>query len=255
MMTVHVSAMVVVLFGKNMNKLELYHGTDARIVDMSEEERMQYLQGCNLVIDALYPLFKPLLEWEKVEGIRNGEKVFYYEYPLKLRYEQLLNEKGGQYMYINLLEKLSMIGARNNGSELYQYNNLYFCASKLDAMNYAQRSYAGGEIGLNAHRLIQGAEIIGFENMYCDSKVKLAAEKIKEFAREGNERPAIITTRNIDTNFLFSEDGKTIDKLDLDEWSKKHRIKFRYTKPVDLKKCKIELLNKELYKKIVEENL
>ena len=231
-----------------MDKLELYHGTDARIIEMSEEERVQYLQDCNLVIDALHPLFKPLLKWEKVETVRNGQTIYIYEYPLKLRCEKLLNEKGGQYMFINLFEKLMMIDARNNNAGLYQYTDLYFCSSKIDAMNYARRSYAGGETGLNAYRLIQGAEIIGFENMYYDQKVKLAAEKIKEFAKEGNERPAIVTINEIDTDYLFNEDGKNIDKFDLYEWSKKHRIKFRYTKSVNLKQCKIELLNKELYK-------
>ena len=80
-----------------MNNLELYHGTDARIIEMSEEERVQYLQDCNLVIDALHPLFKPLLEWEKVETTRNGQTIYIYEYPLKLRYEKLLNEKGGKF--------------------------------------------------------------------------------------------------------------------------------------------------------------
>jgi hypothetical protein len=99
-----------------MNNLELYHGTDARIIEMSEEERVQYLQDCNLVIDALHPLFKPLLEWEKVETVRNGQTIYIYEYPLKLKYEKVLNEKGGQFMYVNLFEKLTMIDARNNNA-------------------------------------------------------------------------------------------------------------------------------------------
>ena len=86
-----------------MNKITLYHGTDARIIEMTNEERRQYLDDCNLVIDNLHPLFKPLLVWEKVEQVVNGEKRYIYEYPLKLKYEKILNEKYGPYMYLNLL--------------------------------------------------------------------------------------------------------------------------------------------------------
>ena len=98
-----------------MDRVILYHGTDARIIEMTELERKQYLDDCNLVIDSLHPLFKPLLEWEKTEKFVNGEKIYVYEYPLKTRYEKILNEKCGKYGYINLFEKLSMINARKEG--------------------------------------------------------------------------------------------------------------------------------------------
>lgn len=238
-----------------MVKVELYHGSDARIIEMTKEEREQYKNDCDLVVNSLFPLFKPLMSYEKVERILNGEKSYVYEIPLK-RYQNLLDEKGGQYMYINLFEKLTMIDARNNGSELYQYNDLYLCASKLTAINYARRSYAGGETGLNAYRLIQGAEIVGFENMYADPNVKRAAERIKEFAKEGNERPVIITIEDIDSCYLFYEDGKPIEKDDIKELierRRKNQINFRYTKYVELKSCKIEFINEELFNKIQKE--
>ena len=238
-----------------MVKVELYHGSDARIIEMTKEEREQYKNDCDLVVNSLFPLFKPLMSYEKVERILNGEKSYVYEIPLK-RYQNLLDEKGGQYMYINLFEKLTMIDARNNGSELYQYNDLYLCASKLTAINYARRSYAGGETGLNAYRLIQGAEIVGFENMYADPNVKRAAERIKEFAKEGNERPVIITIDDIDPCYLFYEDGKPIEKDDIKELierRRKNQINFRYTKYVELKSCKIEFINEELFNKIQKE--
>ena len=237
--------------------MELYHGTDSRIIEMTKEERWQYLNDCRKVIDALYPLFKPLLTWEKVESkAPDGRKIYIYEYPLKFRYENLLNEKGGKHMYLNLYEKLAMVELWKNGAGLYQYKDFYVCTSKIDAMNYSRRSYAGGETGLIAYRMIKGAEIIGFENMYQNPEVKQIAERIKEFAKEGKECPAIVTIRDIDTLFLFLEDGRAIDKEDFEEWirlRRKCRMKFRYTKPVDFSKCQIELLNEELYKQIYEE--
>lgn len=236
--------------------ITLYHGTDARILEMTKEEKEQYIKDCNLVIDALFPFYKSLLTYEKIESKDSlGRKIYVFEYALKMKYEKLLNEKGGQYMYLNLYEKVMMIDSRNNNSGWYQYNDLYLCSSKIDAMDYARRSFAGGETGLNAYRLIQGAEIIGFEKVCQDPKVKHTAERIIDFAKEGNERPAIVTIDNVDVNYLLYEDGRALDKDDLHGFDRMegHHLKYRYTKPVELNKCKVEQVNKELYKQIIEE--
>lgn len=236
--------------------ITLYHGTDARILSMSKEERLQYKKECDLIIDTLYPFFQPLLKWEKTEIKVDGKTIFGYEYPLKLKYGKILNEKGGMYMYLNLFEKLKMIDCRNNNAGLYQYDNLYLCSSKLGAADYASKSYAGGELGLIAYRLIQGADIINFENFRPNSNIKSIMDRIREFAKEGNEKPAIVTIENIDVDYLSFEDGKPIEKDNFAEWlepRRKRQLKFRYTKPLELSECKVELYNKELYLKIKEE--
>ena len=168
----------------------------------------------------------------------------------------ILNEKGGIYMYQNLFEKLAMIDCRNNNAGLYQYENLYLCSSKLTAASYATSSFAGGEMGLIAYRLIQGADIINFENFRPNSNIQSIMNKIREFAKEGNEKPAIVTIENIDVDYLSFEDGKPIEKDNFAEWlepRRKRQLKFRYTKPLELSECKVELYNKELYLKIKEE--
>lgn len=236
--------------------IALYHGTDARILSMSKEERLQYKKECDLIIDTLYPFFQPLLKWEKTEIKVDGKTIFGYEYPLKLKYGKILNEKGGMYMYQNLFEKLAMIDCRNNNAGLYQYENLYLCSSKLTAANYASKSYAGGEMGLIAYRLIQGADIINFENFRPNSNIKSIMDRIREFAKEGNEKPAIVTIENIDVDYLSFEDGKPIEKDNFAEWlepRRKRQLKFRYTKPLELSECKVELYTKELHMKIKEE--
>jgi len=236
--------------------ITLYHGTDARILSMSKEERLQYKKECDLIIDTLYPFFQPLLKWEKTEIKVDGKTIFGYEYPLKLKYGKILNEKGGMYMYQNLSEKLAMIDCRNNNAGLYQYENLYLCSSKLTAASYATSSFAGGEMGLIAYRLIQGADIINFENFCPNSNIQSIMNKIREFAKEGNEKPAIVTIENIDVDYLSFEDGKPIEKDNFAEWlepRRKRQLKFRYTKPLELSECKVELYNKELYLKIKEE--
>ena len=223
---------------------------------MSKEERLQYKKECDLIIDTLYPFFQPLLKWEKTEIKVDGKTIFGYEYPLKLKYGKILNEKGGMYMYQNLFEKLAMIDCRNNNAGLYQYENLYLCSSKLTAASYATSSFAGGEMGLIAYRLIQGADIINFENFRPNSNIQSIMNKIREFAKEGNEKPAIVTIENIDVDYLSFEDGKPIEKDNFAEWlepRRKRQLKFRYTKPLELSECKVELYNKELYLKIKEE--
>lgn len=236
--------------------ITLYHGTDARILSMSKEERLQYKKECDLIIDTLYPFFQPLLKWKKTEIKVDGKTIFGYEYPLKLKYGKILNEKGGMYMYQNLFEKLAMIDCRNNNAGLYQYENLYLCSSKLTAASYATSSFAGGEMGLIAYRLIQGADIINFENFRPNSNIQSIMNKIREFAKDGNEKPAIVTIENIDVDYLSFEDGKPIEKDNFAEWlepRRKRQLKFRYTKPLELSECKVELYNKELYLKIKEE--
>lgn len=239
-----------------MKNIELYHGTDARIIEMSHEERQQYLKDCNMVIDAIFKHLSPLLKWEKVEVVENGKKVEKYEYALKHRYEKILNEKGAPYLYLNLFEKLMMIDARNNNSGLYQYGDLYLSTMKRIAMNYSRRSFAGGETGLCAYRFIQGAEIIGVEDIYKDIAVKEASENIKEFAKEGNEKPAIVTIENIDIDYLLHENGKPLEKVfmkSLFEDKRTMGFSLRYTKPVDFNKCKVEILNEELFNQIMSE--
>lgn len=39
----------------SMDNISLCHGTDARIVEMTKEERQRYMDDCNLVIDAFLP--------------------------------------------------------------------------------------------------------------------------------------------------------------------------------------------------------
>ena len=236
--------------------LSLYHGTDARMVEMTMEERQQYLACCNLVIDNLYPYYIPLMQQELVERQFNGQTIYVNEPYLK-RYENLLNEKGESNLYSNLYDKLMMIEGRNNGNELYQYNDLYLTDSKQKAMDYARRSYAGGEIGLNAYRFILGAEIINFENYSPNDKFKRAINTIKEFAKEGNERPVIVTIEDVDIDELFYEDGRRLDDYDIKELYQEGGVPsglaFRYKKAIELSMFKIEYVNEELFKQINKE--
>lgn len=49
--------------------IPFYHGTDARIIEMAEKERIQYLEDCNSVIDYLYPFYLPLLKKDRTSKL------------------------------------------------------------------------------------------------------------------------------------------------------------------------------------------
>lgn len=84
----------------------------------------------------------------------------------------------------------------------------------------------------------------------------LGARPVKEFAKEENERPVIITIEDVDVSCISYEDGKPLLEGDIERmlvFRRNHDYKFRYNKAVDLSRCKIEPLSKELFEKIKEE--
>ena len=146
----------------------LYHGTDARMIEMSDGERQNFFDTCNLVIDKLYDYYIPLLKNEKIALNIGSQTIYTTEPVLQIKYEKIFDEKVGSYAFWNLFEKLNMIDWKIKNNGLYQYQSLYLTSFKPKAMNYARRSYAGCELGLLAYQLIRGAEIIDFEDFHPD---------------------------------------------------------------------------------------
>lgn len=229
-----------------IKSIPFYHGTDARMIEMSETERQQYIKDCNSIIDYLYPFYLPLLEEVPCEIERHGQIIKIFKTQLEVYYKDLLNEKGEQYLYENLYEKLNMLQWKNDNVGLYQYGDFYLTTNKRMALDYARRSYAGGEIALIASRLIQGSDIVNFSDFNPDKDQKRKIERIKEFAKEGKERPVIVTFNNIDLNYLQREDGTPILVDDTTILSN-----FRYMKAQDLKWDIIEKVNRELINSII----
>ena len=194
---------------KSINRIPfLYHGTDARIIRMTEEERNNYLNTCHAVVNYLWDYFKPLYRERKLE-----------------QYKDALSPKDNPYLYANVYEKLSMVDMKNNGCQQYQYGDLYLTSRDYSADNYARRSFAGGEIGLMAYRMIEAAEIIGFDGLYENKAAVADIETIKKFALEENE-PVIIKVKDLDPKYLQTDTGEPI------EWSSIRVIPqlYRYDK-------------------------
>lgn len=214
--------------------LILYHGTDARLIAFSETERYTYLEDCKKVIQYLWSIFKPYyVTQQMVEATYNGNKIFVLKRSIET-YKNYVIEQTDENLWLNFLQALSMCECNENGSQLYQYGYLYLTGDKEKAKRYAFRSFAGGELGLTAYRLIQGAEILKKDISYEELD---AMDKIKDFAIE-MAKPIILKINNLDKRFLYLENGKP---LIFDE--EFFRIgSYRYTQKIDLSRFEIEYL-------------
>ena len=219
----------------------LYHGTDARVVNMSKEERNSYLNHCKVVTGFLWSVFKPFMEIEDFFFKRDGVEGTLKRRKIE-RYKEAYIEKFGECEWCNFFEKLQMVGSKEEGSESYQYESFYLATSKERARNYARRAYAGGEQGLIAYHLIKGFENLGWNHDV--TPIKASIDSIKSFAN-GEAQPVIIPFENLDVDFLQTETGGPLNLyLDYSELP----ISVRYTK-----ECEISLQNAE-YVRLTSDN-
>ena len=188
----------------------LYHGTDAKMISLSKEERQSYLNDCKAVANYLWQFFHPLWVDELVETIIEGNKAFVKRKKIT-NYKQVLNQKEPN-LYHTLWENLDIISFEKNGNGNFQYNDLYLTTELDKAINYAMRSYAGGEIGFIAYSLIQGAEVIMSEGWDKDAQINLAIARIKKFA-EAPKQPVILAAKNIKVESLLYENGEPFNQV------------------------------------------
>ena len=119
-----------------------------------------------------------------------------------------------------------------NGNQQYQYGDLYLTSSRIKAENYARRSFAGGELGLIAYRMISALEVLSFDNLYSDQNISSVIQMIKSFAEdEVAKSPVVVKAYNLEPKCLLTDEGKIIDW----ESSDSHIFQdYRYTQKVKL---------------------
>jgi len=210
----------------------LYHGTDARIVKMTQKERNDYIDYCNLAIEYLGKLFEPYYSsYETQQTIINGHQTTVQIRKIET-YKPLFEAKNKMGIYNNLIEKLWMIETGKNGNQQYQYGDLYLTSHKIKATDYAFRSFAGGELGLIAQRLLLAAEVMELELSNLDIRTRKAIDTIKSFAGNPDDScPIIIKVPNIDVKYLSSDKGEPLEWITDDHFVHQD---FRYTKEIEL---------------------
>lgn len=169
----------------------LYHGTDAKIVRMTAEERISYKSCCKDAINYLYPLIE-----EKY--YRPGWNQFCVD-------EGVLDTETKHYIDHMVLDSCR---SSIKGSPLFQYpdNVLYFSTDHHLASQYARDGFAGGELGMKAFFMCKAAIEINFPDYNPDKKTAIAIQRVLEFGEQKRE-PVIFTLKNPNLLYLRQEGG------------------------------------------------
>lgn len=172
-----------------MNKVPiLYHGTDAKIVLMSENERQEYKEACDTAIKYIWTLFQP-----------------YHEKDMMLRcFKPALGYEENQKLYLDLMSAMNCLGGKMRGNEFYQYDAFYLTRLRWRAENFAHKAFAGGEYGTTAYRLYKAAKVIDFKNWNPDKTVTDALMRIASMA-EKKPQPIVFSFENLNPDYLMTE--------------------------------------------------
>ena len=188
----------------------LYHGTDDRILKMSDEERKAFKNDCIMVSDYLWSIFKPYYETNIMvpinlpgyEGCMGMEKKL-YEFKDAFEYDKSPDD------YITLCYALDRQCARISGNEQYDYSYIYLSNQIERAKSYARRSSAFGEIGLTTLQLIEGEKKINLPEFNPDEKTISAINKISSFAKE-DAIPVVVELSDYDPETILFDNGRPL---------------------------------------------
>lgn len=188
----------------------LYHGTDDRILKMSDEERKAFKNDCIMVSDYLWSIFKPYYETNIMvpinlpgyEGCMGMEKKL-YEFKDAFEYDKSPDD------YITLCYALDRQCARISGNEQYDYSYIYISNQIERAKSYARRSSAFGEIGLTTLQLIEGEKKINLPEFNPDEKTIAAIHKISSFAKE-DAIPVVVELSDYDPETILFDNGRPL---------------------------------------------
>lgn len=134
----------------------LYHGTDARILDMSEAERKSFHSDCESVSNSLWPLFEPYALGRETVMSRDssGDEV-----PVERdridRFREYFEEDGQFRRFVLAVS----IYYRSHffDDTLFEHDAVYLTSFRLGAERYAHRAGYFGEIGFVAYHLADAA--------------------------------------------------------------------------------------------------
>ncbi|MBR5674276.1 MAG: hypothetical protein IKW97_07740 [Muribaculaceae bacterium] len=200
--------------------LELYHGTDAKVVRMTDDERKAHKTFCKRAIEYLYPLYLKTY-YDSSTGIFSVNKM------------ELDNE-------INVDINRECLGRYRKmlrGHQLYQYpDNVVYLATLASAESYARKSFAGGEFGYIAYFLIKTAQNVELPGFDPDPEMENAIQHVLEFGEQKKEPVIFRFTINndIDIEYLRDENGEFLPGA--------NQGSFRYIGPIKLDLAKAEYL-------------
>lgn len=209
-----------------MKHTSLYHGTDARMVRMSDSQRAAYKKGCFLVIDYIWDVFRDEYDYHFMKS---------FQQPLGY----VAKTAGPWHPWLRLVHAMNHIGGYKNGNEHYSYNSFYLTGLRDRAIDYARDSFAGGESGMIVYDI---AKVMDVLQPSCWKPTGAIAEAIKTIEEFGDApaTPVLFQFDDIALSMLQTESGNSDPKmvaLALESGS------LRYLGDVVLDLSKAEFLN------------
>ena len=186
---------------------KFYHGTDMRLCVMHEEYRKLYLKACHVLAKNMY--YK--VETYK-EGIGSLESLF-----------DITDEKE-KTVFDNFSHELLTIEINLMGYEDFQYDSFYVTTSWMEAVQYAQNAFGGGEIGTVAYHILKGVETAGKQEWYRGHED--IVKKILDMG-DGQHFPVVFEIPNVDLEKLRTEEDESVFKYIYN--GKIHASSFRYS--------------------------
>lgn len=213
-----------------MQKLTFYHGTDARILSMSKEERLSYLADVDLALEHLWTIWEPICHKTVIKELRypNGEFMGTLPISYLKSIKQRFIDAGEETLYYGLLSHVSIMDWSKQGAPRYQYGALYVTGSDRKASLFAHDSYAGGERGIIAYFMLKGAAFLGLSLGNPDNRTYQAIQRVKSFAEAKEREPVIVVLNDVALEDLLSEGGGPVMGPIISGES------YRYMKDVDL---------------------
>ena len=201
-----------------MKKPIMYHGSDLRIVSMSQEERIAYKNKCLILAEYLWPNFS--------ECLQLGD--YYRELNARVS-----NDVGLSY-WNNFWYAINCFSGYKNNSESYQYDNdvIYLTNLKYRAEDYARKAFAGGESGMIAYRFQEMAAYIGFDLSTTPHNLQSALEEVRLMG-DSTPKPVLFTIENYDIDKLKFENGKSVSEIILSSLDDNFGGSFRYYGKID----------------------
>lgn len=174
-----------------------FHGTDARIVDMSISERHIFHTECKNVCSFLWKFYSTIYDCDAFVS----------------KYFSENNKQFGE----QLLLKLSDWNCAINNSTMHRYESkgIYLTTVPRKAQNYAYRARYFGELGSIAYYMIKGLDFFSSLNLDFSESIKKNMSKITGFG-EDKAKPVIYLVDNICPKFLYNAFCTPRKKVDLE---------------------------------------
>lgn len=198
----------------------LYHGTDLRFVNFSEDLRKNFHDYCYYLREILYSKFSQYYDFND-----NNHSTFKDFMGICLDNNPKLMKNFQEAMSDVLLSKKS---------EEYEYGSFYVTSDLFSAFFYAKKAYAGGEFAFAAYALAKAAKERGLQDWYHNDKIPNIDVFVDNLIKvaEDTPQPVIFKINNINPLFLKTEANESIDRYIRN--GKLTAVDFRYTGPIVL---------------------